>query len=513
MKQTDMKKIRELLNLVLMQGQSSRQAAKIVGISKSSASEYVSGFKASGLQIEKIVPLSDSDLLSAITGPDRKRANERYGHLVSLFCYIEKELKRPGVTLQLLWQELFSNGSKSYSYSQFCYHYQQWSKKQKVSMHIEHKAGDKMYVDYTGVTQSIIDAKTGEITQAEVFVAVLGSSQKCYIEAVKSQKKADWIKANENALRFFGGVPRCIVPDCLKSAVTKAVKYEPEINETYKDFGGHYNTVILPARALHPQDKALAENFVKTAYTRIYAPLRNIPFFSLDECNDAMWVELDKHNKMPFQGKSFSREELFISVEKTALQPLPASPYDARYFTIVTVQYHHHVYLKEDRHYYSVPFQLTGKKVQLSYNSRVVEISYNNLRVAIHQRSAHPYKYTTDAAHRPAQHQFVSEWDADRFLRWAAKISPETEAFISHLIESKAHPEQAFSTCMGIMSEGKKHSVADFTKACKKALSMKVYTYKFIKNTLENKTYNLDKEDEIQRIVNNNETRGLEILN
>lgn len=513
MKKTDMKKVRELLHLVIGQGHSSRQAAKVAGMSKSSASEYVSGFKSSGIELENMSKLTDSELLSAITGPNGKQASRRYAELVSRFKYIEKELLRPGVTLQLLWQELFAEREKSYSYSQFCFHYQQWVKKQKVGMHMEHKAGDKLYVDFTGVKQKIIDAATGEIKEAEVFVGVLGGSQKSYIEAVWSQKKADWIKVNENALRFFQGVPRCIVPDCLKSAVVKADRYEPQINATYKDFGNHYNTVILPARALHPKDKSLAENFVKTAYTRIFAPLRNVPFFSLEECNQAMWEELDKHNRMPFQGKDYSREHLFDTIEKQELQPLPVSFYDLRSFAMVKVQYNHHVYLSEDRHYYSVPFQLTGKKVQLSYNSRVVEVSYNNVRVAIHQRNPHRYGYTTDGEHRPSQHKFVSEWDADRFIRWAAKVSPQTESFIKGLIESKAHPEQAFSACMGILSESKKHAPEDFGRACKKALEMKVYTCRFIRNTLKYKTFNLDAEEEIRRIMDDNETRGLDILN
>ena len=513
MKQTDMKKVRELLHLVIVQGHSSRQAAKVAGMSKSSASEYVSGFKSSGIELDQISRLSDSELLTAITDPNTKQTNERYADLLSRFGYIEKELLRPGVTLQLLWQELFAKHPNSYSYSQFCFHYQQWSKRQKVGMHMEHKAGDKLFVDFTGVKQTIIDAATGETRELEVFVGVLGSSQKAYIEAVGSQKKADWIKVNENALRFFGGVPRCIVPDCLKSAVVKAERYEPQINATYKDFGDHYNTVILPARALHPKDKSLAENFVKTAYTRIFAPLRNIPFFSLDECNQAMWEELDKHNRIPFQGKDYSREYLFDSIEKKELQPLPVSFYDLRSFAIVKVQYNHHIYLSEDRHYYSVPFQLTGKKVQLSYNSRTVEVSYNNIRVAIHQRNPHPYGYTTEGTHRPSQHRFVSEWNADRFIRWAAMVSPDTEAFIRNLIESKAHPEQAFSVCMGILSESKKHAPEDFGRACKKALEMKAYTCRFIRNTLNNKTFNLNAEEQIQRITDNNQTRGLDILN
>ena len=513
MKQTDMKKVRELLHLVIGQGHSSRHAAKISGMSKSSASEYVSGFKSSGIELDQLSRLSDIELLTAITGPNGKQTNKRYADLLSRFGYIERELLRPGVTLQLLWLELFAQHPNSYSYSQFCFHYQQWSKTQKVGMHMEHKAGDKLYVDFTGVKPTIINAATGEVREVEVFVGVLGSSQKAYIEAVESQKKADWIKVNENALRFFEGVPRCIVPDCLKSAVVKADQYEPQINETYKDFGDHYNTVILPARALHPKDKSLVENFVKTAYTRIFAPLRNIPFFSLEEFNQAMWEELDKHNLMLFQGKDYSREHLFDTIEKKELQPLPASFYDLRSFAVVKVQYNHHVYLREDRHYYSVPFQLTGKKVQLSYNSRTVEVSYNNIRVAIHQRNPHPYGYTTEETHRPSQHRFVSGWNADRFIRWAAKVSPETEAFIKGLIESKAHPEQAFSACMGILSESKKHTPEDFSKACKKALTMKVYTCRFIRNILKNKTFNLDIEQEIQRIMNDNETRGLDILN
>jgi len=512
MKRTDMKKIRELLQLVNTQGLSVRQASKIVGINKSSASEYLSNFKSCAITIEQIAELSDSDLLSALTGPVKKHSNERYQQLISHFTYIEKELKRPGVTLQCLWQELFQERGL-YSYSQFCYHYQQWSKKQKVSMHIEHKAGEKMYVDYTGVKQEIIDSKTGEITQLEVFVAVLGSSQKCYIEAVKSQKKEDWIKANENALRFFGGVPRCIVPDCLKSAVIKANRYEPEINETFKDFATYYNTVILPARALHPQDKALAENFVKTAYTRIFAPLRNIPFYSIDECNQAMWEQLDKHNNMPFQGKEYSRAELFESIEKKELQPLPVTLYEIRNFSIVTVAYNHHVYLKEDKHYYSVPFHLTGKKVQLSYTHRTVEVIYNNQRVATHARSAKPYQYSTEAAHRPPNHQFIAEWSSERFIQWASKISPLAQQFINNLIESKAYPEQAFITCMGILKESKKYPKDEFNKACFKAIEMKAYTYKFIKNTLENKTYNLTNEEELQKIIINNDIRGLDILN
>lgn len=513
MKKTDMKRVRELIELYTGQSISSREAAKITGLGKTTAAEYIAGFKSSGLTIEEARLLSDGDLISALTGPDKRGQNQRYAELLSRFAHIEKELTRPGVTLQLLWQELYGQQPDAYSYSQFCHHYQQWSKKQKVSMHIEHKAGDKMFVDFTGVRQAIIDQSTGEITEVEVFVSVLGSSQKCYIEAVPSQKKADWIKVNENALRFYGGAPRCIVPDCLKSAVTKADKYEPQVNETYKDFATHYNTVILPARALHPQDKSLAENFVKTAYTRIFAPLRNTPFFSLDELNNAMWEQLDRHNNTHFQGKEFSREQLFQSVEKDELKALPVINYDMRTFAVVKVQYNHHVCLKEDLHYYSVPFQFTGKKVQISYNSRVVEISHNNIRIATHQRSSVRYQYTTEASHRPASHQMVDGWDAKRFIDWAAKISPEVQGLIRQVIESKEYPEQAYRSCMGILSLGKKYPVDDFSKACRKALLLGIHTYQFISNTLKNKTFNLDAQEEMQMIIVHDQNRGLSILN
>jgi transposase len=513
MKKTEMKKVRELLDLHILQGISSRGCAKITGLSKTTASEYLSGFKASGLSLIDAKLLSDSDLLSALTGPNKLKENTRYSELLGKFAYIEKELCRAGVTLHLLWEELYGATGQGYSYAQFCHHYKQWSKKQKVSMHMEHKAGDKMFVDYTGVRQSICDPNTGEITELEVFVAVLGGSQKSYLEAVPSQKKHDWIRANENALRYFGGSPSCIVPDCLKSAVTKAYKWEPQVNESYKDFAAYYGTVILPARALHPQDKSLAENFVKTAYTRIFAPLRNTPYFSIEELNQALWEQLEKHNNTPFQGKDFSREELFQSIESTALKPLPTEQYDLRNFAVSTVQYNHHVFLKEDKHYYSVPYRLTGAKVQISYNSSLVEISHNNLRVATHPRNYHPYQYSTQEAHRPENHQFVAGWDAQRFLDWAAKISPPTHEFIQELIQRREHPEQAFNSCMGILSLSRKYPKEDFIKACTMALKLKVYNYRFFNNILINKTFNIHQQEEKQTVITHDQNRSLSILN
>jgi len=489
-KRINMRKVRELLRLKFEQNLSVRQAAKVIGIGKTAASQYIAGFTASGLTFTQASDLSDSDLLNAIN-IKKESGNERYKELLSLFPYFEKELKRTGVTMQLLWEEHKEENPNHYGYSQFCHHYFHWRKEKKVSMRMGHKAGDKVFVDFTGKKLSITDPDTGEIQELEVFVAVLGASQLSYIEAVPSQKKADWIKVNENALRFFGGVSAAIVPDCLKSAVIKSDKYEPQVNETYLDFAEHYQTVILPARALHPQDKSLAENFVRIAYTKIYAPLRNQVFFSLEELNNALWELLDKFNNGNFQGKDYTRQQLFDEIEKKQLKPLPADYYELKTFNESKVQYNHHIYLKEDKHYYSVPFQLTGKRVRISYTYRLIEIYYNNIRIAIHQRNRRPYDYTTNEKHRPESHQYVAGWNAQRFIKWGKNISVEVEQVITRILDSRKHPEQAYKSCMGLLNLTKKHDTKDYIKACKRALELDCITYKFIKNTLQTKAFNL----------------------
>lgn len=485
-----MRKVRELLRLRFEKNISARKAAKIIGIGKTAASQYVSGFKASGLILSAVPAMSDSELLNAINSK-KESGNLRYKELYALFPYLEKELKRTGVTLQLLWKEYTESRTGYYGYSQFCHHYYHWRKEKKVSMRMEHKAGDKMFVDFTGKKLQTVDPQTGEIAEHEVFVAVLGASQLSYIEAVPSQKKADWVAANENAIHFYGGVPAAIVPDCLKSAVIKADRYEPQINETFNDFASHYQTTILPARALHPQDKSLAENFVRSAYTQIYAPLRNQVFFSLEELNIALWEQLDTYNNKKFQLKDYTRQQLFDEIEKQELKTLPINYYELKTFNECKVQYNHHIYLKEDKHYYSVPFHLTGKKVLIQYTTRTVEIYHNNLRIAAHQRNRHAYGYTTKVEHRPLNHQYVSKWNPERFMKWGRSISQEVEQVIIKILDSRKHPEQAYKSCMGLLNLAKKYGHGDYIKACKKALLLNCTTYKFIKSSLETKTFDL----------------------
>lgn len=290
---------------------------------------------------------------------------------------------------------------------------------------------------------AVIDSKSGETQEVEIFVAVLGASGYTYAEAVYSQKKKDWIKVNVNALHFIGGVPAAIMPDCLKSAVTKVDKYEPDINPEYEDFANHYNTVILPARSRKPKDKALVENAVKIVYTRIFAPLRNRVFHSLDELNEAIWEKLDEHNDSSFQRLSTTRSKLLQEIDLPALKALPAERYELKRIESRKVQFNYHVYISEDKHYYSVPYEYRGKTVNIKYTSGNVEISFNNIRIAFHKRDITPSGYTTKTEHMPSHHKFYTEWSPQRFINWSKKQGVYVEQVIAEILKRRQHPEKA----------------------------------------------------------------------
>jgi transposase len=495
--------IREIIRLVVGNNKSTRECGELLNVSKSTVGEYVQRFKRSTLTLEDLDRLTDQDLeLYLCKGASKENSTQRI--LFEFFPYVDKELYRKGVTLYILWEEYKHTYSEGVSYTRFCHYYRLWKVGRNVSMHQHFKAGEKLFVDFTGAKLSIIDQSTGEITKVEVFVAILGSSQYTYVEAIPSQKKNDFIAANQNALQFFGGVPQAIVPDCLKSAVIKSDRYEPEINSSYYDFSKHYNTTILPARALKPKDKALVENMVKTIYTRIFAPMRNMQFFSLAELNEQIWRLLDEHNSKRFQKKETTRKILFEEVEKEALFPLPTVLYQLREFQKVRVQYNHHVYLKEDKHYYSAPWEYTGKEVLFVYSNSLVEIYANHQRIATHKRDRQPYGYTTEKNHRPKNHQFKEEFGHKQICNWAEKIGAQTLTYINALIASRSHPEQAYRSCLGILSLSKKHDDDNIEKACTMGNQLKSYSTKFIKNTLQNKTY---------RFVNQEPENATKIIN
>lgn len=494
-----MSKIRQILRLH-SQGRSKLLIASQTGVSRNTLKKYLKEFERSGLSFEEITALSDKDLEDLFVKPEEKPPNIKLQTLLSLFPAMDKQLKRKGVTRLLLWQEYHRKYPDGYGNSQFKRYFAQWKAQVNPSMHIEHKAGDKLYVDFAGDKLSIIDKQTGEIQQVEVFVAILGASQLTYVEAVMSQQKEDLIAACEGALHYYGGVPSAIVPDNLKSAVIKSSKYEPVLNETFADFADHYGTTILPAKAYRPKDKALVEGAVKIVYRRIYAKLRTREYFTLDELNRAILMALEEHNQTLLTGRNYSRRQQFEEVERQTLAPLPPLRYELKKQLFATVMKNGHVSLSADKHYYSVPYRFIGKKVKVMYSRSTVEVFYHYERIAIHKRTQSPYNYTTEKDHMASTHRFVSDWTPERFLSWATDIHEDVYLYILKILDRKQHPEQAYKSCVGILSFAKKVGNDRLIKACQRALGYGIYNYKTIQTILEKGMDQYDETEENKQL-------------
>jgi transposase len=483
MRRKSMQKIREIIRLKEANF-GERAISRTLKVSRPTVKQYINQIADTGLDYAAIKEMGDDTLQEIIDGKSKIRST-RLEYLSSQFEYFVKELKRPGVTLQRLWEEYLVDHPDGYGYSQFCYHFQQWRDTRELTMHMDHKAGDKLFVDFTGKHLSIVDRVTGEEINVEVFVAVLGASQRTYVEATLTQKKEDWIKVNQNALLYFGGVPNAIVPDCLKTGVTNGNKYEPDINPEYMDFARHFQTVILPARPNAPKDKALVEGAVRIVYAWIFASLRNRIFHTLEELNVAIWEELEKYNLKPMQVLQVSRMQLFNETEKSELKPLPKEKYVIRRFSRSKAQFNYHAFLREDKHYYSFPYRYRGQQLIMIYTDTVVELFCKNERIAFHKRDRTPNGYTTVKEHMPSNHRFVSEWNPTRFINWAQNIGGYVKLVVEQILAQKQHPEQAYKVCLGILSLEKKYSRDRLNKACQRAIHFHHYSYKGIKNILE----------------------------
>jgi transposase len=418
--------------------------------------------------------------------------NEKIKQLYDFYPVMEKQMRRRGMTIAHQYRDFKALHPEGYEETAFYKYYKQWSKKVNPSMHMEHKVGDKMYVDFAGATQPYVDTDTGEIKNAQVFVAILGWSQYAYVEAMPNQTIEEFIAACENALRYFKGVPLAIVPDNLKSAVFKASNYEPIVNENFKAFADHYGMAILPARSRKPQDKAHVENMVKIAYQRIYANLPEKAIMPLTSLNDQIWHHLTTHNDATLTGKECSRTDQWM-MELSSLHPLAPAGYEMRKIKQITVMKNGHVYLSEDQHYYSVPYELIGKKIKIQYSRSVVDLYLQYELVATHKRIRSPHNYSTDPLHLPAQHRYVTEWSPAFFMEKAKGIDPVVEYFISQVLAKKQHPEQAYKSCMGILSFAKRVGHIRLIKACKRAHEIGYYNYKIIEDILKK---NLDHYDE-----------------
>lgn len=495
-----MTRIRHALRL-LDQGRSKRLIAEQTGTSRNTLKRYFQAFAACGLSFQELDTLSDKDLEDLFIKPAEAPSNERVEHLLSLFPEIDKALKRKGVTRQMLWEQYRRDHPDGLCLSQFNTYYRQWKASVNPTMRMDHKAGDKLYVDFAGDKLYITDPESGELKPVEVFVAILGASQLTYVEAVMSQQKEDFIAACEGALHFMGGVPAAIVPDNLRSAVTKSSKYEPVINETYAVFAEHYGTAILPARAYRPRDKAHVENAVKIVYSRIYSKLRDQRFTSLEALNKAILEALETHNTAHLKGRSYSRRQQFEEVERAALMPLPASRFEIKHSSFATVMKNGHVTLGADKHFYSVPYKYIGKKVKLLYGHKTVEIYSSYERIALHNRTKSAYHYTTDPDHLASAHRFVTEWTPERFLSWAADIDPDVATYIQKVLDRKQHPEQAYKSCMGILGFAKKVGNERLTAACRRALGYGSYNFKVIERILKKGLDMQQQEEEATQLI------------
>jgi transposase len=481
-------KIRQILRLH-KEGYSKRDISDMLGSHRETITKYLVLFKSMELSYDDVMQRADSEIESLFRAREAP-PDDRHEHLQSLMPYLEKELDRREVTRLKLWEEYKEEYPGGYNLSQFNEHIRIWLKKNDAVMHFEHKAGDKMFVDFTGLRLHLTDRKTGEMNTVEVIVAVLGSSQMTYVEATASQKKEDFIRAVENAFIYYNGVPAAIVPDNLKSAVKKSSKYEAEINEDFQNFALHYNTVVLPARSRKPRDKSLVENAVKIVYNRIFASLRNRAFFSIDDLNEAVWEELEKYNRKTMQSRDYSRHDKFKNVEQKELKPLSNERYELKDYAVSTVYKNCHIWLKEDEHYYSVPFKYIGKKVKVIYSNRMVEIYIKHERIAVHKRDINPYRYSTIKDHMPSAHQFVSDWSPEKFIKWASGIGEDVEKYIRKVLAEKQHPEQGYKSCIGILKHAKTQGKTRLINAFRRGIYYNSYSYKTIKNILAK---NLDK--------------------
>jgi transposase len=505
---THMKKVRLIIRLYT-EGVSKKTISEKSGCSRNTVKKYIRQFIALGMTFEELNKLNNTSL-EELFKTDPPSSSDKLETLRGYFPEMEKALKRKGVTREQLWRKYISEHPEGYKVSQFKEHYNRWRKQSAGVMHIEHKAGDKMQVDYTGNRLEIVDMDTGEMRPVEVFVAILGASQLTFVEASLSQKKEDFIQSCENALQYFGGVPQAIITDNLKSAVIKSDKYEPTLNEAFRDFTLHYGLSALPAGPYKPRHKALVEGMVKIIYRVIYPEIRKNTYTNLADLNRDILTELDKLNNQLMKGRPYSRRMLFEETERKTLQPLPLHVFEIRHKKFATVMKNNHVSLSVDKHYYSVPYEYIGKKVKLFYNQLDVEIFYQYERIARHIRDPRPFRYTTESEHLATSHRYITDWTPESFIERAEKVGTSTRVYITKVLERPQHAEQAYKTCQGILSLAKRVGNERLNNACTRADFFGEYTYKTIKTIIERKLdyTDLSRDDDIKTLPLHNNIRG-----
>jgi transposase len=478
-----MSQIKQLLQLHA-QGKNKKFIARSLGISKNTVKAYLAKIASSALDIESLLTLDDPVLEARFHAGNPAYKDERFDHFKANLDYFVKELGRVGVTKQLLWEEYRSDYPGGYGHSQFCHHLSQQMIARKPSMVLGHKAGEKLFIDFAGKKLSYTNRDTGEVVFCQVFVACLPYSDYSFVMAVKSQSIGDFLYALRCCLEDLGGATEVLVPDNLKSAIVKANSYEPDVNRAMEDFANHYKTTVIPARARKPKDKALVENQVKLIYTRIYAKLRNLQFFDLASINKAVKEKTREHNQTRMQQKPYCREEKFLADEKHLLLPLPEEPFELKYYRELKVAKNNHVYLAQDKHYYSVPYALDTKVI---YTRSMVYIYAKGRQIAVHIRDYKPGGYTTIKEHLCSQHQHYMDRSPDYYLNKSKLKSEVLYRLFEHLFAQNRHPEQLYRTCDGLLNLERKTDQKDFDKACMMAIEHQKYSYAFVLNIIKNK--------------------------
>lgn len=472
-------------------GLSGRQIAASLGISRTAVSNTLKRAEATAitwpLPEEMDEPTLQERLYPAPQYSSVKRSTPAWN-------LVHKDLKRKGVTLALLWEEYKAIHPGGYQYSRFCELYRAWRLKLDVTMRQDHKAGEKLFVDYAGQTMDVIDPETGEARPVQIFVATLGASNYTYVEATWTQSIEDWTGSHRRAFEFLGGVPEIVVPDNLKSGVTKAHLYEPDLNPTYQDLAAHYGVAIIPARVRKPRDKAKVESAVQVAERWILAKLRDQRFFSLYELNAAIAEQLTAYNERPFQKLEGSRRSVFLEVDQPALSPLPANRYVFARWKKARVHMDYHVDV--EGHYYSVPYKHVREQIDVRITELTVECFFKGKRIASHARSLRRGRHTTTREHMPSNHRHYADWTPERLATWAAKTGPNTRMLIEQVIASRERPQHGYRACLGILRLGEAHGADRLEAAAVRALAAGALSYQsmasILKKGLDSKTLGTD---------------------
>jgi transposase len=471
-----MRKVREVLRLLWEQGRSAREVARSCGLARSTVREYERRALEAGLSWP--LPSSDDAVLEGLLFPPPPAEVTPLERSLPDWDRVDRELRRKGVTRWLLWQEYRAANPDGYSYTRYCELFQAWRGRQGLSMRQTHIAGEKVFVDYAGQTLPVVDPETGEVREAQLFVGALGASHYAYAEATWTQTLADWIASHARMLSFYGGCPQVIVPDNTKVAVVSAQRYEPELNPTYLEFARHYGLAVIPARSRRPKDKAVVESAVQVAERWILARLRDRTLVGLSDANDAIWALLTELNERPFQKRPGSRRSLFLELDQPALRPLPRQRYVFATWKQVRPHVDYHVTI--DQHHYSVPYQLVGEQLDARISSSTIEIYHRSKRVASHARSHRKGGFTTVREHMPPAHQAQLGMNSEQLLRRAERIGPHAKALVHGIIRTRAHPEQAYRSCLGVLRLGATHGNERREAASHRAVQLGSYAYKSV---------------------------------